>query len=130
MTWAGRVRRVYTLGGIAVAAGVVALWIPGATVAAESWMIGTLVGIVNVQMLSRGLTRGLSLTPGNGAKATLIVTGGIRLALVLGVLAWAGIRLKHVAVVPLLAGVFLPQGAMVAGLMRDLGKTRGKGDSP
>ena len=130
MTWVARVRRVYALSGIAVLAGVGALLVPGATVAAESWMIGTLVGIVNVQMLSRGLSRGLSLRPEHGAKAMLIVTGALRLALVLGVLAWAGIHLRHVAVVPLLAGVFLPQGAMVAGLMRDMSETRGKGDSP
>jgi uncharacterized membrane protein len=130
MSWQAITRRAYIVSGALAVLALVALLVPATRTMGESGLIGTLVGVLNVRMLGSALVRGMAL-PGGGAKVTLTVSGVLRLVIVLGILAWAGLNLRHLEAVPLLVGVFAPEVVMVVGLLRGPEAGTGeKGDSP
>lgn len=99
------------------AGGMAAFLVPAFRVAAASWTLGLLVGILNLRMLGSALRRGLKAS-GGGAKAALSIAGVVRLTLVLALLAWITVRGPVVSAWWLVAGVFLPEIVWVTVLVR------------
>jgi hypothetical protein len=98
-------RVVWPLWGL----GAVGWWLlPDWRLVTWAWVLGLLVGIMNVNLLASAVTRA-AMVPGTPAKAALTVSGTIRFGLVLALLAWILLEGPPVSPVALLAGLFLPE---------------------
>ncbi len=78
--------------------------------------LGLLVGLMNANLLASAVSRVWRLPSGVGA-AALTVSGMIRFALVLALLAWILLMGPPVALAPLLVGLFLPEIVVAAGVV-------------
>lgn len=94
---------------------VLLLWPSGR---ADTWgfVLGLLVGLMNVNLLASAVSRVVRLPMGVGG-AALTVSGVIRFGLVLALLAWIVLMGPPVAWAPLVAGLFLPEIVVVVGIV-------------
>ena len=109
-----RMRRVsWPLLGLGL---LVLLAMPSARVWTWGFVLGLLVGLMNVNLLASSVRRSVRLPSRVGA-AALTVSGVIRFGLVLALLAWILLMGPPVAVAPLLVGLFLPEMVVLAGVV-------------
>lgn len=90
--------------------------LPSARAWTWGFVLGLLVGLMNVNLLASSVRRSVRLPSGVGA-AALTVSGVIRFGLVLALLAWILLMGPPVAVAPLLGGLFLPEMVVLAGVV-------------
>jgi|SRR5579875_1502127 len=89
---------------------------PGAEPLGLSFLVGLLLGLLNVRMLTSALKRGLRIRH-RAASSALSTAGILRLVLVVGVMAWLLTARTAVRPWPLLIGFFLPEAIFIAGLL-------------
>lgn len=92
------------------------LVVPSARAWTWGFVLGLLVGLMNVNLLASAVSRVMRLPSGVGG-AALTVSGVIRFGLVLALLAWILLMGPSVALAPLLVGLFLPEIVVTAGIM-------------
>lgn len=96
--------------------GVAAYLVPAAKTVALSFLIGLLMGLLNVRMLASSLRRGVRMRTG-AASSALSMAGILRLVLVVGVMAWLFTTRPVVKPWPLIGGFFVPEVIFVAALL-------------
>lgn len=100
-----------------LALGVLALVaLPGLRPWTWGFVLGLLVGLMNANLLASAVFRVWRLSAGTGT-AALTLSGVIRFALVLALLAWILLQGPPVALAPLLVGLFLPEIVVTAGVV-------------
>jgi hypothetical protein len=110
--WHTAARLARTVSFASVAAGVVALWATHRHPAAWSWVVGSLLGVLNFQMLASGIQRALGLGAG-AAQGAFLASSLLRLGLMGVLLYWLASRGPQLWAGYLLAGVFLPQAVFL-----------------
>ncbi|MBX5467553.1 MAG: ATP synthase subunit I [Firmicutes bacterium] len=103
---AARVARTVAWSAVAVGAG--AVWIGGRMPWGWSWLVGSLMGALNFQLLASGLRRALGLKPG-AAQGAFFASSLVRLGMMGALLYWVSGRGPSLSAGWVLAGVFLPQ---------------------
>jgi hypothetical protein len=83
---------------------------------ALSFLVGLLLGLMNVRLLSSALRRGVTMRSG-AAGAALSMAGVLRLVLVIAVLAWLVSRGRQIGAWPLMGGFFVPEAGFVGALL-------------
>ncbi len=105
-------RGFWVLAGLGVAAYVT----PAAKDLGLSFLVGLLMGLLNVRMLSSAFRRGLKIRS-KAAASSLSVAGVLRLVLIVGVMAWLLTTRTDVKPWPLVGGFFMPEVLFAAALL-------------
>lgn len=96
--------------------GVAAYLTPSVKGLGLSFLVGLLMGLLNVRMLASSFRRGLKI-PSRAASSALSMAGILRLVLVMGVMAWLLTTRPDVKPWPLVGGFFMPEVLFAAALL-------------
>lgn len=106
-------RRVERIAAMTAAVSLGAALVPALKLVAFSLALGLIVGGLNHHLLLSGLRRVFRLHR-RSALGAFQVAGLVRIGLVVGLIYWASQHGPHLAVLPLLVGLFIPEVLFVA----------------